>query len=218
MSLILETINQFIQAIGALEFFNIAEKAKEFGTIVGVLIIAFTAFAESGLLIGFMLPGDSLLFTAGFLASQGFFNIFFLSIATFIGAVAGDSVGYSFGKRVGPKIFERKDSMVFKQSHLEKAQGFYDKHGGKAIIIARFMPIIRTFAPILAGVSGMHYRRFLIFNLVGAILWAIGITWLGFILGSTIPQAEDYLLPTTILIIIISVLPSIYHLIKDRVL
>lgn len=218
MSLILETINQSIQAIGALEFFNIAEKAKEFGTIVGVLIIAFTAFAESGLLIGFMLPGDSLLFTAGFLASQGFFNIFFLSIATFIGAVAGDSVGYSFGKRVGPKIFERKDSMIFKQSHLEKAKSFYDKHGGKAIIIARFMPIIRTFAPILAGVSGMHYRRFLIFNLVGAILWAIGITWLGFILGSTIPQAEDYLLPTTILIIIISVLPSIYHLIKDRVL
>ncbi|MCB9834695.1 VTT domain-containing protein [Candidatus Nomurabacteria bacterium] len=218
MNVLNQILNQIIQSLAALEFFDIADRAKEFGTIVGVLIIAFTAFAESGLLIGFMLPGDSLLFTAGFLASQGFFNIFFLSIATFIGAVAGDSVGYSFGKRVGPRIFERKDSMIFKKSHLIKAQGFYEKHGGKAIIIARFMPIIRTFAPILAGVSGMHYKRFLIFNLIGAVLWAIGITWLGFILGSTIPQAEEYLLPTTIVIVIISVLPSVYHLIKDKVL
>ena len=130
-------------------------------------------FAESGLLLGFFLPGDSLLFTAGFLASQDFFNIWILIIGCFLAAVIGDSVGYTFGKKVGPKIFTREDSLIFRKHNLEHARIFYEKHGGKAVILARFLPIVRTFAPILAGVGVMRYASFLFYNVIGGIMWAI---------------------------------------------
>lgn len=173
-------------------------------------------FAESGLFIGFFLPGDSLLFTAGFLASQGFLNVWVLVPLLFVAAVLGDSVGYAFGKRVGPKIFKKEDSIFFHRNHLITAQKFFEKHGGKTIILARFMPIIRTFAPILAGVGQMKYRTFLAYNVTGALLWAVGMVLLGYYLGKVIPHADRYLLPMVIVIILLSTAPSFYHILKDK--
>ncbi|MBI5022747.1 MAG: VTT domain-containing protein [Candidatus Magasanikbacteria bacterium] len=184
----------------------------------GYIGIFSIIFAESGLLIGFFFPGDSLLFTAGFLASQGFLRISILMVGSFLAAVIGDSVGYSFGYRVGPKIFKKEDSLFFHKDHLTRAQKFYEKHGGKAIILARFMPIIRTFAPILAGVGKMRYGAFLSYNIVGGFLWSIGLSGLGYFLGSTIPNVDKYLLPIIVLIILLSIAPSVYHILKDRAL
>jgi len=173
-------------------------------------------FAESGLFFGFFLPGDSLLFTAGFLASQGFLNVYILAPLLFVAAVAGDSVGYAFGYRVGPKIFKKEDSIFFKKEYLVKAQEFFAKHGGKTIILARFVGIVRTFAPILAGVGKMHYRTFLAYNLIGGLLWAVGLTFLGYFLGRTIPNVDKYLLPIILGIIFVSFLPTIFHLLRDE--
>lgn len=173
-------------------------------------------FAESGLLIGFFFPGDSLLFTAGFLASQDFLNIYWLSILMFIAAVTGDSVGYTFGRHVGPRIFKKEDSFLFHKDHLHRAQSFYERHGGKAIILARFMPIIRTFAPILAGVGKMRYFAFLSYNVIGGALWGIGMPWLGYYLGYSIPDADRYLIPIVLAIIFASFLPSIIHILKNK--
>lgn len=173
-------------------------------------------FAESGLFIGFFLPGDSLLFTAGFLASQGFLDIWLLLALTFSAAVLGDNVGYAFGARVGPTLFKRDDSFFFHKDHLERARLFYERHGGKTIILARFMPIVRTFAPILAGVGKMHYRTFMAFNLIGAFLWAIGVTLLGYLLGNVIPGVDKYLLPIIAFIIFLSILPGIIHVAKNK--
>lgn len=183
---------------------------------VGYLGVTAIIFAESGLLIGVVLPGDSLLFTAGFLASQGFFNIIILSTLTFIAAITGDSVGYAFGHKVGKKLFQREDSIFFHKKHLIRAQNFYEKHGGKTITIARFLPIVRTFAPIVAGMGDMQYKRFLFFNIVGGFLWAVIIPVLGFYLGSVMPGVDRYLLPILALIIILSILPTVIHLIRER--
>ncbi len=171
-------------------------------------------FAESGLLIGFFLPGDSLLFAAGVLASQGFLNIWLLIVLIFIGAVLGDNVGYAFGYRFGPKIFTKEDSIFFHKDNLEKAKVFYEKYGKKAIVLARFIPGIRTFAPILAGVGKMHYPTFLSFNLIGGFLWGVGLPFIGYYLGNTIPDIDKYLLPIILLIIFLSVLPTIIHILR----
>ena len=173
-------------------------------------------FAESGLLVGFFLPGDSLLFTAGFLASQGFLNIWILMGLTFVAAVLGDSAGYWFGDKVGDKIFTKEESWIFKKDNIRKANEFFEKHGSKTIILARFVPIVRTFVPILAGVGTMHYRRFLIFNIIGGALWTLGVSLLGYFLGNLIPNIDKYLLPIVLLIIIISASPNIIHLIRAR--
>lgn len=183
---------------------------------IGYLGVFAIIFAESGLLFGFFLPGDSLLFTAGFLASQGFLDIRVLVMGTVVAAIAGDSVGYVFGYRVGRKLFKRKESLLFHKKNLIKAEQFYEKHGGKTIILARFMPFVRTFAPIVAGVGKMNYPRFLSFNVIGGFLWALGIPVAGFWLGSVIPGIDQYLLPIIALIIIISVTPTIFHLAKDE--
>ena len=153
---------------------------KEILPAIGYLGIFSIVFAESGLFIGFFLPGDSLLFTAGFLASQGIFDIKILALGAFIFAVLGDSVGYEFGKKVGRKLFKRPDSFLFKKENLEKAENFYEKHGKKTIILARFVPIIRTFAPIIAGIGDMHYKTFLSYNVFGGFFWAVGISFAGF--------------------------------------
>ena len=182
---------------------------------VGYLGVFAIVFVESGLLVGFFFPGDSLLFTAGFLASQGFFDIKVLIIGCFIAAVAGDSGGYFIGKKFGPKIFTKEDSLFFQKKHLTRAQNFYDKHGGKTIILARFMPVVRTFAPVVAGVGAMQYRRFLMFNLIGAVLWAIGITLAGFYLGRLIPDVDKYLLPIIGAIVFVSILPGLKHILLD---
>lgn len=173
---------------------------------IGIFVIIF---AECGVLLGIFLPGDSLLFTAGFLASQGHLNLALLIVICFAGAVLGDNFGYAFGRRAGPAIFKKEDSFFFHKKHLERAARFYDAHGGKTVILARFMPVIRTFAPILAGVGRMNYKVFIIYNLIGGALWAIGLTALGYFLGSTIPGVDKYLFPIVLLIIIVSMLPGI---------
>ncbi len=182
---------------------------------VGYIGVFAIVFLESGMLVGFFFPGDSLLFTAGFLASQGYFDIKILIAGCFIAAVAGDSIGYLIGKNLGPKIFTKDNSIFFNKKYLEKAQKFYDKHGGKTIILARFVPVIRAFAPVIAGAGQMDYKRFVIFNLVGACLWAIGVTFAGFYLGSKIPDVDKYLLPIVGLIMIASILPVLHHMLID---
>lgn len=184
--------------------------------LIGYAGIAGIIFAESGLLVGFFLPGDSLLFTAGFLASQGIFNIVVLVVLSFVAAVTGDSVGYWFGNRVGRKIFQREDSFLFHKHNLERAEKFYQKHGGKTIILARFMPVVRTFAPIVAGIGSMQYHSFLFYNVIGGALWGIGMPLLGYYLGKIIPGVDQYLIPIIIVIIIISVLPSAIHILKNQ--
>lgn len=181
--------------------------------LVGVLVIIF---AETGLFIGFFLPGDSLLFTAGFLASQGLMPIVPLLIGVFVAAVLGDSVGYWFGRKTGHTLFTREDSKIFKKKYALKAQAFYAVHGKKTIILARFMPIIRTFAPIVAGIGDMQYKVFLAYNVIGGFIWAVGVTTIGYFLGKTIPSADKYLLPIIIVIVLTSLIPGIVHMIKER--
>lgn len=181
----------------------------------GLLGLFFMVFAESGLLIGFFFPGDSLLFTAGFLASQGFFNIWILVAISFAGAVLGDSFGYAFGKKTGPMIFRKDDSILFNRRHLERAAIFYERHGGITIVLARFLPVIRTFVPILAGVGRMRYGTFLFYNVFGAAFWAVGLPLAGFFLGKTVPGADRYLLPIIAAIIVISSIPPLLHFLRN---
>jgi membrane-associated protein len=191
-------------------------------TGLGVLAILFVIYAESGLLIGFFLPGDSLLFTAGILVNAGTLNIniHLFVILLFIAAVLGDSTGYWFGKKTGPMLFKKPDARLFKQKYIKQARDFYEKHGGKTIIIARFVPIVRTFAPIVAGASSMNYRKFLMFNVLGGFLWTFGITYLGYFLGSVFRHfgidIDHVLLPIIALIILASVLPPAIHILKYK--
>jgi membrane-associated protein len=189
---------------------------------VGVTAIVF---AESGLFFGFFLPGDSLLFTAGFLASPAgkeVFNIVLLSTLCVIAAIAGDQVGYWFGKWSGPRLFNRDDSIWFHKKHLVRAHDFYEKHGGAAIILARFLPIVRTFVPIVAGAALMDYRKFVTFNILGGLLWAVSMTWGGYaagiVLGATVhPEHIDrYLVPIIIAIILLSFAPTALHILRER--
>jgi membrane-associated protein len=183
---------------------------------VGLLGVWGIIFAESGLLVGFFLPGDSLIFTAGFLASQGYLNIWWLAIGGFVAAVLGDSVGYAFGKRVGPAIFKKEDSLFFNKANLQRAQNFYEAHGGKTIFLSRFIPVVRTFAPIVAGVGKMHYGKFLSWNVGGGFVWAVGMSVAGYFLGASVPNADKYVLQIVAFIIIISVAPAVWHLLKDK--
>jgi membrane-associated protein len=194
----------------------------EFIKMASIIGVAAIIFAESGLLIGFFLPGDSLLFATGFLINAGFLhiNIYVAILVVFIAAVLGDSVGYTFGRRLGPRLFRKPDARFFKQSYIQQAQKFYEKHGGKTIIIARFIPVVRTFAPIVAGASRMEYRRFITFNIIGAFLWSAGVTYAGYLLGKVFERAgiqiDSVLLPIIAVIIIISVLPPAIHILKEK--
>jgi membrane-associated protein len=184
--------------------------------------VAAVIFAESGLLIGFFLPGDSLLFLTGFLIHSGVLpaNIHVAVLLLFAAAVLGDSVGYTFGRQLGPRLFHRQDARLFKQEYVQRAQAFYEKHGGKTIIMARFIPVVRTFAPIVAGASKMNYRRFISFNLIGAFLWAAGVTYGGYFLGAIFEKmgidVDRVILPIIFVIILISVLPPAIHIFKDK--
>jgi len=183
---------------------------------IGLFGVFGIVFAETGLLIGFFLPGDSLLFTAGFLASQGVFDIWPLSLGCFAACVIGNVAAYAFGARVGRKLFERPDSRFFRRETLVRAHAFYERHGARALILARFVPGVRVFAPIVAGTSLMDYRKFTIVNVLGGALWAIGLTWAGYWLGRTIPNVDRYLLPIVALILVLSVLPAAIHVWRDR--
>jgi membrane-associated protein len=182
----------------------------------GLAAIGATVFAESGLLIGFFLPGDTLLFAAGILAAQDIFPLGWLLVVVIISAIIGDNVGYSIGRRTGHRIFNKKDSILFKHEHIERAEKFYEDHGGKTIILARFVPVIRTFAPMVAGIGKMPRNRFLVYNAVGGILWGGGVTLAGFWLGSKLPWIEDYITPVILGIVTISFSLAILHLIKDK--
>lgn len=190
-----------------MEFFGI-DLVEAIKTI-GYVGLFFIVFAETGLFLGFFFPGDSLLFVAGILAAEGFFSLPLLLVLLFVAAVTGNLVGYAFGRYVGPKIFSREDSLLFRKSHALKAQAFYEKYGGKTIVLARFIPIVRTFAPIVAGVARMHYPTFFFYNVVGALLWSVGLTSIAYYLGSKIENIDRYLLPIVILIIFLSILPGI---------
>jgi membrane-associated protein len=181
----------------------------------GLLVISLIVFAESGLLIGFFLPGDTLLFTAGFFASQGQLHIGVLLITIILSAIIGDNVGYQIGKRTGPKIFTKKDGIIFRKEYIENAEAFYQKHGGKTIILARFVPVVRTFAPVVAGVGNMDRRKFIIFNIIGGASWGASITLLGFWLGSRINNIEAYIMPVFLFAILITWAPAFYHLLKE---
>ena len=173
-------------------------------------------FLESGVFFGFFLPGASMLFTAGVLASQDYFNIWLLITLLSIGAILGDNVGYWFGAKVGHTLFEKKDSRWFRQSHLHAAKKFYDTHGREAVILARFIPVIRTFAPIIAGIVGMNYRVFLAYNIFGGIAWAAGTLFAGYYLGEKVPFVSDHLTLIMLIIVFITTIPVFWELIKMR--
>ncbi len=184
---------------------------------VGYLGIFLIIFAESGLFFGFFLPGDTLLFTAGLMASQGYLSIVPLVLVIMLGAILGDQVGYLFGKKFGPKIFNRDDSFYFKKKHVENAEKFYAKHGRKTVLLARFMPVIRTFIPILAGVGNMKYSIFLTYNIAGGIIWGAGITLLGYFMGEKIPNLDMFLIPILIFVVFVSMLPSLFSYIYSKI-
>lgn len=202
--------------------FDFTNFASTTGPWLVIAVVAAIIFAESGLLIGFFLPGDSILFTAGFLMSVHLlhFNIHLFVLLVFIAAVLGDGAGYLFGKRIGRRLFSRPNSLLFKQENIQKAEEFYEKHGGITVVLARFIPVIRTFVPIVAGVGKMSYRTFLTYNLIGAFLWAAGVTYAGFYIGEFFNHLgigiDTVLLPIVTLIIILSVLPPLIHILKDK--
>lgn len=181
----------------------------------GYVGIALVIFAESGLFAGFFLPGDSLLVTVGLLASQGIFSIFILVPLLAAAAILGDSAGYWSGRKYGKRLFQKEESLFFHKKNIERAQRFYEKHGGKAIVLARFVPVVRTFAPIVAGIADMNYRHFLVYNIVGGLLWAVGLTLLGYFLGSAIPDVDIYLLPIIAAVVVLSILPGAVHVLRD---
>ena len=193
---------------------------------VGLIGLFIVVFAESGILIGFFLPGDSLLFTAG-LATYGIKidgevyqlaggHIWIVMLGVTLAAIAGDQVGYLFGKKVGPALFKRPESRLFKPSYVESAEKFFAKHGSKSIVLARFVPIVRTFTPIVAGVSNMHYRTFVKFNIIGGILWGAGITLLGYTLGRAFPAIGENIEIAVVVIVFVSILPVIIEFIRHR--
>lgn len=183
--------------------------------VIGYIGVIGIVFAETGLFLGFFLPGDSLLFVSGFLASQGLFSLSLLMAGIFIAAVLGNVVGYEFGRRVGNRLFSKEDSLIFKKAHALKAQAFYDHHGPKTIVLARFMPIVRTFAPIVAGVANMNFKTFFIYNVIGAFFWTSGLILLGYTLGSVI-DVDRYLLPLILLIVFLSFLPAIVEFVRSK--
>ncbi len=201
-----------IPGIDLIEFIKIA-------SVFGVMAIVF---AETGLMIGFFLPGDSLLFTAGFLAASHILNlnINLLVGLIFLAAVLGNSTGYTLGRRIGPKIFKKPDARLFKQEYVQRAHAFYEKNGGKTIILAQFIPIIRTFAPVMAGVAKLEFKKFIAFNVIGAVFWTATVTYAGYFLSQWFVSMglsiDTVLLPIVILIVILSISPAIFHLLKDK--
>jgi membrane-associated protein len=180
----------------------------------GYVGITAIVFAESGVLLGFFLPGDSLLFTAGFLCGRGVLNIAVLVPLCFVAAVAGDSVGYGIGRRYGRRLFSRPRSKRLKPDHLARAERFFEDQGGRAVVLARFLPWVRTLTPVAAGLGSMAYRRFLAMNLIGAALWAVGLPLAGYFLGATVPSADRYILPAVLVIIVVSAVASSRQVIR----
>ena len=182
----------------------------------GYLGLTAIVFAETGLLVGFFLPGDSLLVTAGLLATKGLFNVYLLGLLVNVAAAAGNSVGYLIGHHTGPRIFTREDSLLFNKKHVLRAQEFYAKHGRKAIVLAQFMPIIRTFSPVVAGVGRMPYRQFVVISVLGTIFWVWSMLFIGYFLGTAIPGLDKHIELLVLAVVFISILPGIISWHRER--
>jgi len=200
---------------------NIIDWLTTKGLLLTYFGLIFIIFAETGLAVGFFLPGDSLLVVAGLIARTGRLNVAILLSTLFVAAVVGDAVGYYSGLKLGPRLFTRKKSLLFRPSHLQKARDFYEKYGGKTIIIARFVPIVRTFAPIVAGAAEMPYRRFLAYNVVGGFAWVFSMILAGYFLGTVVENAlgvrlEDHIEKVVIVVVALSLLPPIIEYLKSR--
>jgi len=180
------------------------------------VVLVGIVFCETGLLIGFFLPGDSLLITAGLLAATGALDIWLLNVLLVAAAIIGDSVGYAIGYRAGPRLFTKEESLLFSRKHLVRTRVFYEKYGAKTIVLARFIPLIRTFAPVVAGIGQMEYRRFLFYNVFGGIGWVLSMTWAGYLLGTLIPNISRYIHVVVIVVIVLSLIPVVVELWKAR--
>jgi membrane-associated protein len=205
--------------------FDLVQFAQTAGPLAVLVVVLAIIFSENGLLIGFFFPGDSVLFTVGFLiqGSNSFrldLNINLVVLLLFLAATLGASVGYLFGKKIGPTLFKRPNSLLFKQENVQKAQDFYNKYGGKTIILARFIPVVRTFVPLIAGIAKMKYRTFMTFNVIGGLIWTAGVTYLGFYLGKLLKglglDADTVILPIIALILVVSISPALYQLFKNK--
>ncbi len=199
-------------------FASLGLDPKKILNSVGTLGLFAIVYAESGIMIGFFLPGDSLLFTAGLLSATKHvlwpFPVLVLGCA--LAAVLGDQTGYLFGKKVGPSLFNKPDSRLFKQEHLQRAEDFYARHGSKTIVIARFVPVVRTFAPIVAGASKMHYRTFVLYNVIGGVLWSTLMLCLGYGLGKKFPGIGNYLDYAVVIIVVLSLIPIGFEYLRQR--
>jgi membrane-associated protein len=182
----------------------------------GYLVLAAIVFTETGLLVGFFLPGDSLLITAGLVAATGQLNVWWLNAILIVAAVMGDSVGYAIGRRAGPRLFTRPKSLLFNPRHIERTRAFYARHGAKTIVIARFVPIVRTFAPVVAGVGEMEYRKFVFYNIAGGVGWVTSMTWAGYLLGQAVPDLGRRLHIVVIIVILLSLVPIAIEIIRER--
>jgi len=182
----------------------------------GLVVLVAIVYTETGLLVGFFLPGDSLLITAGLVAAAGGLNIWWLNGLLMVAAIAGDSTGYAIGARLGPRLFTREKSLLFNPRHVERTRRFYARHGAKTIVIARFVPIVRTFAPVVAGVGQMQYRRFLVYNVAGGAGWVLSMTWAGYLLGRAIPNIREYMFWVVLVVIVLSVIPIGVEILKER--
>ena len=182
----------------------------------GYALLVAIVFTETGLLVGFFLPGDSLLITAGLVAATGVLNIWWMNVLLIAAAVLGDSTGYAIGRRMGPRLFTREKSLLFNPKHVERTRRFYARHGAKTIVIARFVPIVRTFAPVVAGVGEMEYRRFVTYNVVGGVAWVVTMTWAGYLLGQAIPDINRHIHLVVVVIIILSVIPIVIEVVRER--
>jgi len=182
----------------------------------GYALMVAIVFTETGLLVGLFLPGDSLLITAGLIAATGALNIWWINVLLMVAAIVGDSVGYAIGARIGPRLFTREKSMLFNPKHVDRTRRFYARYGAKTIVIARFVPIVRTFAPVLAGVGQMPYHRFLAYNVFGGIGWVAGMTWAGYFLGSAIPDIKSHIHKVVLVVIVLSVIPIVIEVLRER--
>jgi membrane-associated protein len=198
-----------------LEFFNRVRDVRALVQWGGTIGLTLIIFAETGLLVGFFLPGDSLLVTAGLFASRGLFDVVTLGVVLTLASIIGNTVGYGIGAAAGPRLFRRENSLLFNKRHLYRAHDFYERHGGRTIILARFMPIVRTFVPVVAGMAQMGYRRYTLYNVVGGVAWIWSMLLIGYFLGY-IPGVEQHIEVVIILVIALSLLPGVIAWIRAR--